>query len=341
MKRRRRRILVTRVGLFLAMVVGAALTGWWWDDHRAGGGGDPWWNAVGLAVGFLAAVGWAVPLLRARRDRPVVTADEGPPSGHAPAEVGWLLRYGRVTLEDLAATVVDLTARGFVLPHRSNGALVLGRGLPADALHPHEALVLGWLFPGWAREADLAAKQAAITADPSIWPDLWNQFVDDVDRVGQEDGLIERDVASPAVLGVAAAGLALLTAGVVGTAHGYPGWLACVVSGSAVVAAATAFARRTPAGEELAARWEAFGAQLRAGSTVTPHALAYAVTLGEDEAVATQLADHGDWPAQLVHDEVQRRITAWREAYLVATSVRGAPSERVRAFLALRTARRG
>jgi hypothetical protein len=87
----------------------------------------------------------------------------------------------------------------------------------------------------------------------------------------------------------------------------------------------------------LAARWEAFGAELRAGAEVTPHALAYAVTLGEEGAATARLADDADdWPAQLVHGEVERRVTAWREAYLTATSVRGEPSERVRALLSLR-----
>ena len=101
-------------------------------------------------------------------------------------------------------------------------------------------------------------------------------------------------------------------------------------------------ARRTPEGEGLAARWEAFGADLRAGgASVTPHALAYAVTLGEDEAAIAQLSGHGgDWPAQLVHDEVEHHVTGWRETYLTATSVRGAPSDRVRAVLCLRALRR-
>ncbi len=296
------------------------------------------WNAIGLAVGAVAFLAWLASLRASRRDTPDLgTTAGGLPSSHSPAEVGWLLRHGRVTLADLAATVVDLTARGFVLPYRRDDELVLGQGRPAVELDPHEALVLAWLFPGWAREADLAAKRAAISENPSIWPALWNEFVDDVERVGQDDGLIERDVASPAVLTVAACGLALLVAGVVGTARGHPGWVGCVVTGSLVVAGATAFARRSPEGEVLAVRWEAFGAELRAGAEVTPHALAYAVTLGEEDAARARLADDADdWPAQLVHGEVERRVTAWREAYLTATSVRGEPSERLRALLSLR-----
>jgi hypothetical protein len=91
----------------------------------------------------------------------------------------------------------------------------------------------------------------------------------------------------------------------------------------------------------LAARWEAFGARLRAGADITPHALAYAVTLGEEAAATERLAGHGDdWPAQLIQDEVERHVTGWREAYLTATSVRGEPSERVRAALSLRALRR-
>ena len=42
---------------------------------------------------------------------------------------------------DLAATVVDLTARGHVLPFRREGSLVLGRGRHATGAVPHEVLV--------------------------------------------------------------------------------------------------------------------------------------------------------------------------------------------------------
>jgi len=343
--RRRRRVRRDRALLAAAMTTGAALTGWWWWDQSGGdGGGDgvSGWDLLGLAVGAVVGVIWLVSVLAARR-RPVDRADPPPglPSPHSPAEVGWLLRHGRVTLADLAATVVDLTARGFVLPFRRDDGLVLGRGRPAVDLRDHETLVLDWLFADRAREADLAAERSAIRAEPTLWSDLWSRFVDDVERQGRADGLIERDVASTAVLSVGAVGLGVLVAGVVGTAHGHPGWLAAVLAGSGVLAGATAVARRSDVGEALAVRWEAFGADLRAGADVTPHALAYAVSLGEGEAAAECLAREGAaWPAQLVHEEVERQVTGWREAYLSATSVRGEPSERLRAALSLRSLRR-
>ena len=296
------------------------------------------WNAIGLTVGVLAALAWVVSLRRSRREPAELAPGDELPSSHPPAVVGWLLRHGRVTVADLAATIVDLTARGFLLPYRREGELVLGRGRPADGLDPHETLVLDWLFAGEvaAREVDLVAQRTTITADPDRWADLWSTFVADVEARGRADDLVERDVASPAVLAVAAGGLALLVAGVVGTAHGAPGWLATTAAGALVLASATAFARRTEEGEVLAARWEAFGTTLRAGEGLTPHALAYAVTLGEDAVVPPSAG----WPAQLVHDEVERDVVGWREAYLAATSVRGEPSERVRALLSLRALRR-
>jgi hypothetical protein len=324
------------------MAVGAGLTGLWWADNRA----DPAassipWNAIGVGVGALAGGVWLASLLTSRQRATPAPAPDGLPSTHSPAEIGWLLRHGRVTLADLAATVVDLTARGFVLPFRRDDTLVLGQGRPAVGLEGHETLVLAWLFPDWSREADLTAARAAISATPSRWTDLWQGFVEAVERRGRDDGLIERDVASPAVLTVAAAGLLVLVSGVVGTAHGYPGWLVAVAAGALVVAAATAFARRSPKGTVLAARWEAYGAGLSGRTDLTPHALAYAVALGEGAAATARLAEHDrDWPAQLIHDEVERHVTGWREAYLAATSVRGEPSERIRAFLSLRALRR-
>jgi hypothetical protein len=295
------------------------------------------WTGIGLVVGLLAIGAWLLSLRRSRRARPTVDATDGLPSTHSPAEVGWLLRHGRVLPADLAATIVDLTARGFVVPYRRDGVVVLGQGRPPADLAPHEDLVLEWLFGDWVRQADLGERRAAIRERPERWSDLWTGFVEAVDDRGQAGGLVERDVASSTVLAAAAAGLVLLVAGVTGTAHGYPGWLAPVLAGALVLASATAFARRTAEGEALAAAWEAFGAQLRRGEGITPHALAYAVTLGED-AVAPSGGD--PWPAQLVHEEVEGHVLAWREAYLSATSVRGEPSERVRALLSLRSLRR-
>ncbi|HYF44777.1 MAG TPA: hypothetical protein VD926_01115, partial [Acidimicrobiales bacterium] len=302
------------------------------DDDEPGD--EPPWSLLGLAVGALALVGWLAVLRRTRRTAAVDGADELP-SHHSPAEVGWLLRHGRVTVEDLAATLVDLTARGFVVPHRRGDGLVLGQGRPGLDLRPHESRVLDWLFADWARESDLDAQRARISEQPDRWSDLWRHFVQDVEDAGRDAGLIERDVASTPVLAAAATGLGLVLAGTVGTAHGETGWLAAVVAGALVLTSATAFARRTPEGETLAARWEAFGDCLREGRGLTPHALAYAVTLGEEVDVADTT-----WPAQLVHAEVERHVVGWREAYLSATSVRGEPSERVRALLSLRALRR-
>lgn len=344
-ERRRRRLWWTRASLFATLAIGAGLTGWWWAhelDRRTVDQGITGWDVVGGAVGAAVLAVWAAALLPARRRTVAAPAiEEGLPSTHSPAEVGWLLRHGRVTLADLAATVVDLTARGFVLPFRRDGGLVLGRGRPAVDLVAHESLVLDWLFVDWAREVDLSAQRIAIRADPSRWSALWDRFVEAVEDLGRDDGLIERDVASSAVLTTAALGLGVLVTGVVGTAHGHPGWLAAIGSGALVLSGATAVARRSDAGEALAARWEAYGSGLRAGAAVTPHALAYAVSLGEGEAAAERLATEGGvWPAQLIHDEVERQVTGWREAYLSATSVRGEPSERVRAMLSLRSLRR-
>lgn len=342
--RRRRRTLRARALVFAALAVGSGLTGWWWSEHldRAGDQGPSGWDLVGLVAGVVVLGVWGARMLATGRRSVEVPPTLGAlPSTHSPAEVGWLLRHGRVTLADLAATIVDLTGRGFVLPFRRDEGLVLGRGRPVVDLRPHEDLVLEWLFAGWAREADLEAKRAAIRADPVQWSALWVRFVDDVEALGRDSGLIEREVASPGVLAVAAAGLGVLVVGVTGTAHGYVGWLACVVAGSVVLAGASAFARRSSLGDTLAMQWEAFGSRLREGADITPHALAYAVTLGEGDAAAQRLAAADDeWPAQLIHAEVERQLLGWQEAFLVATSVRGEPSERVRAALSLRSLRR-
>lgn len=339
--RRRHHDLAVRASTFLVLAVGASLTGWWWADGTLESTSSVT-NGLGVLVGAVAlSVAAVVAGLRAHRRETGPATQEDLPSTHSPAEVGWLLRHGRVTLADLAATIVDLTARGFVLPYQRTDSIVLGQGRPADGLAAHEAMVLDWLFADWAREADLDDRRTTIAADPSVWSGLWDGFQEAVEEVGRSGGLVEREVASTEVLAAASTGLGILVAGVVGVAHGYPGWLVAVAAGALVLAGASTFARRSPVGEDLAQRWEAFGAHLRSGAPVTPHALAYAVTLGEGDVVSAHLAEsRGHWPAQLVHDDVERRITGWREAYLVGTSVRGEPSERLRALLSLRSLRR-
>jgi hypothetical protein len=315
-----------------------------------------WWNVAGVVAGLVVLAGWGS--LHRRRGReydvPGDLCETGPPSPHTPAEVGWLLRFGEVRHGDLTATLIDLASRGYVLPHRRDGRVVVGRGRPPSDLHPHEAVLLDWLFPGITRECDLDGRNADIRREPEAWAAMWERFVDDVRSVGRSGGLVEREAESASVLTLGFAGVVVVAAGVAGLAAGHPGWLACIVAGAAVLAWSSAFARRSPEGAILAARWEAFGRSLRGEASgavdeprdLGPQALAYAVALHERGAAAAVLDAHqngptaGRWPTQLIDREVAAHVNGWRESYLVATSIRGAPSERLRALLSLRLLRR-
>lgn len=322
----------------------------------AGDAGTGPWDAVGVVVGLAVLAGWAL-LQRLRGGEHPVPADlreTRPPSSHTPAEVGWLLRFGEVRHGDLTATLIDLASRGYVIPYRREGRVVAGHGRPRTGLCPHEELVLDWLFPGNVRECDLDERNADIRQEPDKWAALWEHFVDEVRAVGRSNSLVERSADSGAVLGLGFAGLVAVALGVAGVAASHTGWLACVVAGAVVLAGSTAFARRSPEGALLAARWEAFGRSLRGEAVgeldsppdLGPQALAYAVALHESTAAAAVLDAHqtgdagGRWPTQLIDREVEAHVNRWQVSYLAATSIKGEPSERLRAMLSLRTLRR-
>lgn len=306
------------------------------------------WNAIGLAAGLTVLADWA--LLHRLRGRqypvPAVMGETSPPSDHTPAEVGWLLRFGVIRHGDLTATLIHLASRGYLIPYRRDDRLVLGPGRPPEGLHSHELLVFDWLFPGITRECDLEARNAEIRQAPERWAAMWETFVDEVRAVGRSSSLVEREAESPVVVGLGFAGLSVVALGVAGLAASYPGWIACILAGAFVLAASTAFARLSPEGALLAARWEAFGRSLAEAPDAGPEALAYAVVLHEQDAAAAVLDAHGaratptPWPTQLMDREVQVHVDRWRMSYLVATSVKGEPSERLRAVLSLRALRR-
>lgn len=306
------------------------------------------WSAIGLVAGVTVLAGWALlHRLRGRRYRvPAVMRETSPPSDHTPAEVGWLLRFGVIRHGDLTATLIHLASRGYLIPYRRDDRLVLGPGRPPEGLRSHELLVFDWLFPGITRECDLEARNAEIRQAPERWAAMWETFVDEVRAVGRSSSLVEREAESPAVVGLGFAGLAVVALGVAGLAASYPGWIACILAGAFVLAASTAFARLSPEGALLAARWEAFGRSLAEAPDAGPEALAYAVVLHEQDAAAAVLDAHGaratatPWPTQLMDREVQVHVDRWRMSYLVATSVKGEPSERLRAVLSLRALRR-
>jgi hypothetical protein len=267
--------------------------------------------------------------------------------------VGWLLRFGDVRHGDLTATLIDLASRGYVIPFRREGRVVVGCGRPPEGLRPHERLVLDWLFPGSVRECDLVMRNVDIARQPDLWTAMWEHFVDEVRSIGRAGALVERQADSEVVLGLGFGGLVVVTLGVAGVAASYMGWLTCIVAGAVVVASCGAFARRSPEGALLAARWEAFGRSLHgeadgAGdprANLGPQSLAYAIALHESDAAAVVLDTHrtsgggAHWPTQLIDREVEAYVNRWHVSYLAATSIKGEPSERLRALLSMRALR--
>lgn len=284
-----------------------------------------------LAVLFLGT--WA--LAHARRGREPDVG--GPleqrvaPARTPPAELGWLLRFGAVTDADLAATLVDLHRRRHLHLDASGDAIHRVLPEPADPLRPADRVVRDWLLPAGVDSVRVGDVTAAIQAGPTRWQRMWQGFVDAVDAGGAVDGLIERRVGSEAVLALGLSSAAVLCAGVIGMATGRPWWLALVVAGAVVVVFADTFARRSPAGADLAARW----LQYRV------HLAGYA-GLQRDPDAAMAVADALPWlPALDLHDvaatagpdaapleHALAAVKAWHGAYLHATSFLALPAAR-------------
>lgn len=258
------------------------------------------------------------------------------PSGHTPAEVGWLLRFGAVRVADVSATVIDLAGRGVcVLEEVGSGRQRLVRATtPPAELRPHERTVLDWLFPIGHADLDLVARTADISAQPDRWQRFWLRFKQQLTAQGQDRALVTRSVEAESVLGVGIAGALLLVLGVIGVAQGRPTWLACIVVGAFVMVVADTFAQRSPAGAELAARWRVFGC------SVTPGDLAYALPAGRFDTVVAALS--ADPTTRATADQalvIAAAVRGWHDAHVAATSLNAEPSARLRAALA-RTAPR-
>lgn len=291
-----------------------------------------------VAVGLLA--GWAALQRAFGREYPVEqpTYERDLPSGHSPAEVGWLLRFGEVQQQDVLATVLDLSRRGhFDMVDRDGTTVLLatpGRGR-SDRLRDYERDVLAWLFPEGRTEVPFSdraldifrshlqldgAGARAAAEDPTGFAGLFGRFVADVDAAGQADGLIERKAGAGPIVLLRFIGLGAVALGAIAMGLGALAAPALIASGALVTAFAGALTRRTREGARLAARWQAFARFLRDYSVLDEkppgavvlweHYLAYAVSLGQAStvvAILSRFPAREGWKTLIDHMNVKTR----------------------------------
>jgi hypothetical protein len=293
-----------RYGLLDGVVGGRDAAGLAWTvlDDR---------NALALAaaevtVGWDAA-GWLLTLRRhggAGEVIPPRVDVEHPPGPERPAEVAWLLRHGIVRkVEDMAATLVDLHARGILIVADDGWSRGAHDGTPLDL---HEQVALEWALAGGTASDpdDLVAGTRAV---PTGWRAVKRRFETAVIEAGHRHGLLVRTAEDERVVGAGVAAMVLLVAGVAGTAAGQPAWLVAVAVGAAGLVTADAFAGRTSQGAQRAAAWRAFAAHLATVGCAAAHR-GYAVALG--------VPPSGDPAVESIIDT----LMAVDAAYLAATS---------------------
>lgn len=148
----------------VALVAGLSVTGFLLRSRRD-------WRYADLTPGLAPPIGTAAraertPLLGSRD----VVPQFAPPSGVTPGEAGLLLR-GRPSSADTAATLVDLSVRGYLRIDPRDGDYVLDLTRPPDdTLRPHEHALLYRLFE------DSKSVRLSTTADTMAYA------VDEVNR---------------------------------------------------------------------------------------------------------------------------------------------------------------
>lgn len=308
-----------RLAVCAMLIAAVGGTGAYWADARAemvaGGAATLPSVVVPLAVALAAAGAWLVVHRRRGREPSVedVGAVHAPPSDHTPAEVGWLLRYGSTTIDDLAATLIDLVDDGHLTIDLAAGTIAASGDAPAA---PEQRVVVEWLRSG---PPTVAHRTARITANPGAWQQFWWRFCDTLSAAGRRDGLVERAAAAEEILSVGLLSSSVMVAGAVGMARGYPAWLACVAAGAVILVFADTLARRSLQGAQLAARWRAFCSHLSATPAARAAHLAHAVALDVDVALTAE---------QRFLVEV---VTQWQRAYVTASAFLSGPTARLRA----------
>lgn len=309
-----------RVGVWLAIVGAVAGAGLYWASAGATMNdrqGALWEIVVPLAGAAAVLVVWGLVHRRRGREPRVEAVFDvtAPPSGHTPAEVGWLVSYGVTTPQHLAATLVSLYDRGIiaVTPETS----IERRTVETDpALAPHEAQLLGWLF-GDGTRTTVEDTAAAVKASPGSWQRFFDDFSQALDDSGAASGLVERAADTEEVLSVGLLSSSVIVAGAIGVARVSPVWLACSAAGALVLVFADTLARRSPQGAVLAARWQQFCRTLStADSQTVADNAAYALAL--DAASAVPLTAE----QRLLAEAVPR----WENAYITAAAFLAGPT---------------
>ena len=311
---------VQRLLTWMGVVAGVGAAAAFWARHNAAtDAGGPLVAAVVPVVTAVAVLLVWFAVHRRRGREPRVEALEpvaAPPTSHSPAAVGWLLRYGITTSDDVAATLLDLAARKAVALDTEHRRF---RRVPdAPLQHAGEGTLLAWLFPGEDHVVSVDQRSADITADPRSWQQFHAEFGRVVTEADRVEGLVERTAATEEVMSVGLLSATVIVGGAIGMARGHLLYLACIGAGAAVLVFADTLARRSQQGAVVAAQWRAFCQWLSAAppEDVRRH-LPHAAALG---MIPRHVALTDE--QRLVIEAVQQ----WERAYRTASAFLSGPT---------------
>lgn len=235
-----------------------------------------------LAASVAATV--VLHILYGRDPKPDFTGDyqPRPPASYSPAELGYLWRRGKVGMDEVVATILDLAERGFLAIETSSPDESLAQDIPTtgakiapgpeyvfrrlepsgdSVLKPHEKMVLDLLFESVAFGKDRLAFRDLkrwSKGRPRSFYDFLAAFPEAVRKTDACRSFFD-ERAQKVKRGETRAGGVLAFAGVIATSlSGNPFGLLASLGGLVLMIGGALIHRRTPEGSTDLAKWRAF-----------------------------------------------------------------------------------
>lgn len=231
------------------------------------------WLTVAIILPAFAFAFYLYMIVKKRREENIVSTGylDKPPDDLSPAVLGVLLRQ-QVSGREIVATIVDLTARGYIEIIKKHDEFVLGKRQGKGALNPHEAFLYDKLFTQQGvRKIKRTEVELEERAQQQLYSPKITQFYETIYQEGQKRHYF---VKSPAmvilkyraygiIFFLLAVGLALVASKLSsGAPYAIFGAMGLMVASLLIIKAAPLMPKRTKKGAAELKTWSAFGKYL-------------------------------------------------------------------------------